>query len=99
MGGGGGSIDGGGGGGGGVSASAISGVSLDGLDEMLMPLDEHLLADIVIRADALSGAHRAFEDEPVSVELTVNGQQFSANNVPYTYLAPSRVWCLLRRSS
>ena len=42
MGAGGGSIDGGGGGGGGggVSASAISGVSLDGLDEMLMPLDE-----------------------------------------------------------
>ena len=41
MGAGGGSIDGGGGGGGGgVSASAISGVSLDGLEEMLMPLDE-----------------------------------------------------------
>ena len=40
MGGCGGSIDGDGGGGGGVSASAISGISLDGLEEMLMPLDE-----------------------------------------------------------
>ena len=54
-------------------------------------VDEHLLADIVIRADALSGEYRAFEDEPVKVEVTLNGQQFTGSTVQYTYIAPSRV--------
>ena len=54
-------------------------------------VDEHLLGDIEIRTDALSGAYRAFEDEPVDVELTLNGQQFTGSDVQYTYLAPARV--------
>jgi hypothetical protein len=44
-------------------------------------VDEHLLGDIEIRTDALSGAYRAFEDEPVEGELTLTGQQFTGSDV------------------
>ena len=48
-------------------------------------VDEHLLSDIEIQADA------RFEDDPLSVEVTLNGQQFSSSGVEYTYQAPARV--------
>jgi hypothetical protein len=48
-------------------------------------VDEHLLSGVEIVADALT------EADPVTVEVTLNGQQFGVSTASYSYRAPARV--------